>query len=174
MAFEGVSVINYSVSYVFDGLGDGTSPSSVSPLNTVDQAVANDILWVNSAGNRADTTWFGDYSDPDGDGAIGFDGQNDEVIDLPFFECREYTVQLRWEDSWDAASTDLDLYLFYKPTEQLTNIFSVDEQSGGSGQIPWEAIGFTALVDSDDFGLVITHEGGPRARLDSVAVLGTR
>ena len=162
MASEGVSVINYSASYIFDGPGDGTSPSTVSPLNTVDQAVASDILFVTSAGNSADNTWFGDYSDPDGDGAISFGGQNVEINDLPFFECRSYIVQLRWEDSWEGASTDLDLYLFHKPTGQLTTIYSVDEQSGESGQIPWEAIGFTALADNeDDFGLVVIHEGGP-------------
>ena len=161
MASEGVSVINYSVSSIFDGPGDGTSPSTVSPLNTVNQAVANDILWVNSAGNNADNTWFGGYSDPDGDGAIGFGGQNDEIIDLPFSECGRYTVQLRWEDSWDAATTDLDLYLYHKPSRLFTPISSVSEQSGESGQIPWELIGFTARVDSDDFGLVVIHEGGP-------------
>ena len=48
MASEGVSVIKYSASWTFDGPGDGTSPLSASPLNTVDRAVASDILWVNS------------------------------------------------------------------------------------------------------------------------------
>ena len=160
MASEGVSVINYSASYIFDGPGDGTSSSSVSPLNTVNQAVANDILFVTSAGNSADNTWFGDYSDPDGDRAISFGGQNDEVNDLPFFECRGYTIQLRWEDSWDAASTDLDLHLYNKAAGGIA-FSSDDEQSGGSGQVPWEGLGFTALADSDDYGLAITHEGGP-------------
>ena len=49
----------------------------------MDQAVASDILWVNSAGNDAEGTWFGPYSDPDGDGSLGFGDQNDEIIDLP-------------------------------------------------------------------------------------------
>ena len=160
MASEGVSVINYSASRIFDGPGDGTSPSSVSPLNTVDQAVANDIIFVTSAGNSADNTWFGDYSDPDGDGAISFDGQNDEIIDLPFFECRGYTIQLRWEDSWGGANTDLDLHLYDKAEGGI--VFSSDDaQSGGTDQIPWEALGFTALTDSDDLGLLVTHHSGP-------------
>ena len=160
MASEGVSVINYSASYIFDGPGDGTSRLSVSPLNTVDQAVANDMLFVTSAGNSADNTWFGDYSDPDGNGAIRFGGQNDEVIDLPFFECRGYTIQLRWEDSWEAAGTDLDLHLYNKARGGVV-FSSDDEQSGGSGQVPFEGLGFTALADSDDYGMVITHHGGP-------------
>ena len=160
MALEGVSVINYSASYIFDGPGDGTSPSGVSPLNTVDQAVASDILFVTSAGNSADNIWFGDYSGPDGNGAIQFGGQNDEVIDLPFFECRGYTIQLRWEDSWEAASTNLDLHLYNKASDGIV-FSSNDEQSGESGQVPFEGLGFTALADSDDYGMVITHHGGP-------------
>ena len=160
MASEGVSVINYSVSSIFDGPGDGTSPFSDSPLKTVDEAVANDILWVNSAGNAADNTWFGDYSDPDGDGAISLDEENDEVIDLPFFECRGYTVQLRWEDSWEGASTDLDLHLYHKGLGAV--VFSSDDaQSGRSDHIPWEELGFTALSDSEDYGLAATLHSGP-------------
>ena len=97
MASQGVSVINHSVSWVFNGPGDGTSPISSSPLNTVDLAVASDVTWVNSAGNSADETWFGDYSDPDGNSALGFGDQNDEVIDIHVRECQSYTFQLRWK-----------------------------------------------------------------------------
>ena len=55
MAEQGVTVINYSVGWVFHGPGDGTSPFSSSPFNTVDQAVAQGITWVNSAGIRRET-----------------------------------------------------------------------------------------------------------------------
>ena len=82
MASQGVSVINHSVGRGFDGTGDGTSPSSISPLRTVDQSVASGVIWVNSAGNSGRTAWFGDYSDPDGNTAISFGGQNDEVINI--------------------------------------------------------------------------------------------
>ena len=86
MADEGVQVINYSVGYIYDGPGDGTSPYSESPLNTVDQAVDGDIIWLNASGNSADTTWFGTYSDPDGDGLLGFNSSNDETLDFPFID----------------------------------------------------------------------------------------
>ena len=82
MVSEDVSVINYSVSWTFDGPGDGTSPLSASPLNTVDRAVASDIIWVNSAGNSAQETWFGGYSDPDDDKFINFISGNVEVNGL--------------------------------------------------------------------------------------------
>ena len=90
MASQGVSVINYSVGWFFDGPGDGTSPSSVSPLKTVDQSVESGVIWVNSAGNSGQRAWFGDYSNPDGDGPISFGGQNDEVMNLPIRACRTY------------------------------------------------------------------------------------
>ena len=186
MASEGVSVINQSVGWFFDGLGDGTSPFSASPLNTVDRAVASDMIWVNSAGNAADGTWFGGYSDLDGDGAIGFGSANDEVgaigfgsandevIDILFRECQRYTVQLRWEDNWGGATTDLDLHLYNKNTREV--VFSSDtEQSGEtgeSGHIPFEAFGFTALADSEDFGICCIPLQRRRARLDSVGGLG--
>ena len=66
MVSEGVQVINHSVSWPFDGPGDGTSPNSYSPLNTVGRAVGGEIIWVNSAGNAAKDTWFGPYSNGDG------------------------------------------------------------------------------------------------------------
>ena len=119
MASQGVSVINYSVGWFFDGPGDGTSPSSVSPLKTVDQSVERGVVWVNSAGNSGQRAWFGDYSNPDGDRAISFGGQNDEVMDIPVRACRTYTVQLRWEDTWEGASTDLNLYLYNKYTGRI-------------------------------------------------------
>ena len=159
MASEGVSVINHSVVWTFYGPGDGTSPLSASPLNTVDRAVASDILWVNAAGNDARRTWFGGYSDPDGDGVIRFGGGNDEVMDMPVRACRRYTVNLRWDDNWDGASTDLDLYLYDKPSGIRFPV-SVSEQSGGRGHVPFEQFAFMSRIDSDDFGIVVSRYGG--------------
>ena len=160
MVSEDVSVINYSVGWLFDGPGDGTSPLSASPLNTVDRAVANDIIWVNSAGNNAQETWFGGYSNPDDDKFINFISGNVEVNKLPLRACRSYAIQLRWEDDWNEASTDLDLYLYHVPSRSFTTLFSEDEQSGQRGHVPFEAFGFDSRVDSDDFGIVVVHDGG--------------
>ena len=159
MASQDVSVINHSVGWILHGPGDGTSPHSASPLRTVDRAVASDIIWVNAAGNSVQETWFGGYSDPDGDGSIGFGGQNDEVIDIPVRACRRSTVQLRWEDNWDGASTDLDLYLYNKRTREIV-FSSAEEQSGKSGHEPFEAFWFRYGIDSDDLGIAVDHYGG--------------
>ena len=161
MASQGVSVINQSQSWTFDGPGDGTSPHSASPLKTVDRAAARGVIWVNSAGNAAQDTWFGGYSDLDGDGFIEFDGGNDEVLGIPERACRGSRVQLRWEDNWGGASTDLNLYLYNTRTRQyIQSRSSADEQSGESGHEPYETIVFWNRIDSDDLGIVVDHHGG--------------
>ena len=172
MASQGVSVINYSVGWIFDGLGDGTSPSSISPLKTVDQSVATGVIWVNAGGNSGQAAWFDGYSNPDGDGPISFGGQNDEVMDIPVRACRTYRVQLRWEDTWEGASTDLNLYLYNKYTGEIA-LSSEDEQSGGSGHVPYETFRYQFPFDNDDFGLVVTHHDGDAPAWVQVVAWGT-
>ena len=171
MASQGVSVINYSVGWIFDGPGDGTSPSSISPLKTVDQSVASGVIWVNSGGNSGQAAWFDGYSNPDGDRPISFGGQNDEVMDIPVRECRTYRAQLRWEDTWEGASTDLNLYLYNKYTGEIA-FSSEDEQSGGSGHVPYETFRYQFPFDSDDYGIVVSHRSGDAPAWVQVVVWG--
>ena len=115
MAFEGVDVINHSVGWLWTGPGDGSSIIRTSPLNTVHLAVANDITWVNSAGNRATSTWSGAYSDPEGDGVHNFT-DTDECNDVLLGADERYIAQLRWDDVWGAPTRDVDLWLVNKDT----------------------------------------------------------
>ena len=110
MVSQGVSVINHSVGHFFDGPGDGTSPYSDSPLKTVDRAVNGSIIWVNAAGNSAEDTWFGAYSDPDGDGVISF-ATSDEGNTMLLEAGDIIQARLRWEGSWGGATRDFDLYI---------------------------------------------------------------
>ena len=116
MVSQGVSVIVHSAGYEYDGPGDGTSPFSDSPLRAVDRAVAGGSVWVNSAGNAGQRTWFGAYSNSDGDSYIDFNGF-DEGIDIQLEAGDEITVQLRWEDSWSGATSDFDLFVYDYPTQ---------------------------------------------------------
>ena len=81
MADEGVSVINMSLGWQFDGDGDGTSPYPNSPLNVLDDAVARGIVWVNAAGNSGESSWLGAPADADGDGLLEF-GDAGESLSL--------------------------------------------------------------------------------------------
>ena len=174
MASQGVKVINHSVSHVFEGPGDGTSYLSVSPLNTVDRAVANGIVWVNAAGNHAARTWFGGYSNANGNRFLDFNALGDEINILNLSAGRSYDVQLRWEDTWGGASTDLDVRLYNTSTNEFITLpvrrhpitgqlgnQGADPQSGGSGHIPLEYLRFVSPVDGDHIGLVVEHFGGP-------------
>ena len=171
MASQGVSVINHSVGWTFDGPGDGMSPSSNSPLNTVDLAVASDVTWVNAAGNSADDTWLGGYSDPDGNTALGFGSQNDEVMDIFVGACQSYRVQLRWEDNWDGASTDLDLHLANRRTGEILSS-SDATQSGESGHEPLEGLRFRFSIETRDLGIVVIHHSGEAPDWVQITVWG--
>ena len=140
MIDQGVNVINHSVGWPFDGPGDGTSPNSWSPLRSVDRAVDSGIVWVNAAGNDARTTWFGPPSDADEDGAIEFaaeDERNGFVLSCDVTRCA-LRIQLRWDDSWDGAVRDLDLYIY--DLDDNIELRSEREQSGSNGHAPFESI----------------------------------
>ena len=160
MVSEGVLVINESLRWLFDGPGDGTSPFGDSPLNTVDRAVDGGAVWVNSAGNLARTTWFGDYVDTDEDDFVSFAEPEVEFVRLDVKEGERVVVQLRWEDDWDGAATDLDLYLYNAGTRLFTHVKSEDEQSGKRGQVPLERFWFTLEGDSNAFSIVVNHFSG--------------
>ena len=157
MLLEGVRIINYSISRPFDGPGDGTSPSSVSPLKTVDRAVAGGAIWVNSAGNYGQRTWFGAYSNSDGDSYIDFNG-SDQGIDIQLEAGDEISVDLRWEDSWDGATSNLDLLVMDDVTRVILER-SQDPQSGEVGHYPTEYLRFEAPSDGE-YDVVVAHRSG--------------
>lgn len=115
MVAQGVQVINYSVGDPWDGPGDGTSPNSESPLNTVNKAIENGIVWVNAAGNEGQSAWFGRFQDVDGNGFHEFSYE----LNQPELNCFNGTgdvavAQLRWQGTWlsQRALANLDLYLY--------------------------------------------------------------
>ena len=138
MISQGVQVINQSLTWIWDGPGDGTSPNSASLLNTVDHAVDNGIFWANSAGNSAAEHWLGPFNDSDGDGWHNWTGTE---------SCNGVTVrgnnapiqvQLRWDDVWTQANRDLDLHMILEDGSE--EVVSDNTQNGQAGQQPYETI----------------------------------
>ena len=143
----------------FDGPGDGTSPFGDSPLKTVDRAVDGDIIWVSSAGNEAQGTWFhrGPYSSPDGYNFINFDGQ-DFTNDM-FLEAGDVILaELRWEDRWGGANRDFDLFVFDADPLEIVAA-SGDFQSGSPGHVPHEVLRYEVPSDGI-YDVMVTHESG--------------
>ena len=174
MISEGVSVINASISWSFDGPGDGTSPYATGLVNTVDRAVEAGIVWVSSAGNSAQHTWFGSYSNPDSDRWANFLGSGErnyltipEGSSLQDYESLQF--ELRWEDSWvledgqiGGASSDLDLFVFDGATDTVV-ASSRDYQSGRPGEIPHEFLWsrhFSEPPTGSSYYVVVSHEWG--------------
>ena len=143
MISQGVQVINYSASWIWDGPGDGTSPLSISPLNTVDAAVAGGILWVNAAGNEAENTYFEQsYHDENhANGLIEFlkdDGTRAAFNVIQPYAFHPFLAQLRWDDHWGGASRDLDLYLYDLNNNLVAT--SAEFQTGEPEHIPYELL----------------------------------
>ena len=158
MVSEGVSVINHSIGWHFDGPGDGTSPYRFGPSSTVDRAVSGGTVWINSAGNSAYRTWFGPPNDEDGDGFIEFKGPfeaNLLVLDEGF---STVTVQLRWEGSWGSEDTDLDLFLYDVVTGEVIWA-SAAPQSGAPGHDPYEWLRYP-VYSGFDYHVVVRHYSG--------------
>ena len=137
MISEGVTVVNHSVGWTWDGYGDGTSPFISSPLNTIDVAVGGDILWANAAGNSASRSWLSGFSDADGDGFMEFaPGDENNLVFANAYV--PIVVQMRWDDSWEYAASDLDLHLRDANGEIVAT--SEDYQQGIFGNIPYELV----------------------------------
>ena len=162
MTSQGVSIINRSVSFPFQGPGDGTSPDSSSSLRTIDRAVDGGIVWVNSAGNYARRTWFSDspaiYTVRNFNvDFVAFDGADDISNDLRGLG-ENVSVDLRWDDRWDEASSDLDLRLWDTVRREWV-AGSEDYQTGLLGHIPKEWISHQLIRDRL-YEIVVIHRSG--------------
>ena len=176
-----VDVINHSVWWLWDGPGDGTStydgtrphpydfeaPYWNSPLRTVNTAVEGGAIWINSAGNHAKRTWFGDFADTDGDGFHNFSGESEcnslEVEGLLSF----ITAQLRWNDAWGGATRDVDLQLYEVLSsgelERVDSFFLIggeDYQTGAAGHVPLEVLDYL-LAPGGTYCLAVKSVDGP-------------
>ena len=146
MVGQGVDVINMSLGWTFAGPGDGTSRYSNAPVKSVDAAVTGGVIWVNAAGNSARDSWHGTFTDSDSDDILEFNSSKNECngVTVSLKPLESLTAQLRWDDSWNGASKDLDLYMISKTsnTLSLSNAVrtSASSQTGESEHTPYEQI----------------------------------
>ena len=161
---QDVDVINRSVNNTWNGPGDGTSPYANSPLKSVDTAVSSGVVWANSAGNAARRTWHGQFTDADRDGWLNFVGE-DELNEVEIAAGEKIRIQLRWDDSWTAADTNLDLYLFNAndPANLVRVDSSIDLQTGLSGDVPFEWINYTSAAGGT-YGIAVGRRSGATPR----------
>ena len=160
-----IKVINHSRSHPWDGPGDGSSPfrtsARYSPLNSADDAINNGAIWVNSAGNEGERTWFsrevryhGEY--------VKFnpavDNNTCNMVDLK--ADHDYTFQLRWSGPWPGADKDLDLYLFGPKASDgtRTRIGKSEAVQNGGNSEPSEMIEAMQIATTGEHCLMVKNE----------------
>jgi subtilisin family serine protease len=181
MASQDVDVVNMSVGFTFDGPGDGTSPYSHSPLRVVDIAVAGGITWVNAAGNGARTNWFGSFTDLDADQWHNFTTEDEcSSVTIYLRPLERFIAQLRWSDTWEGASSDLDLHLimpteneWFSQTDAVAS--SENEQLGRTSDAPYERISLNyGDVANGEYCLAVRSQDGSAPSWINLHVWGVR
>ncbi len=138
---QGVRVINYSCSNAGEGLGDGRGPYN----DIVTRAVDHGVFWAQSAGNYRKSHWMGDFTDPDHDNWLNWDGLQGsppQTIWVP--EGRRISAALVWDDAWSGATQDYDLYLYRWDGEYRLVAESTNRQNGTAAACPAEEIDYMA------------------------------
>ncbi len=104
---HGIDVINHSLGWYNTNFYDGTGTIA----DIARRAISGGILWVNAAGNEAESHWEGIFSDGNSDSWL------DQSVTLYATSGSQIVLFLTWND-WPQASSDYDLYL-YDPTSNL-------------------------------------------------------
>jgi hypothetical protein len=109
---NGIKIINMSLVVPNTNFYDGTCwyPDFVNPVCTADDAYANNILWVNAAGNEAQRHYEAVFTDSDSDGWHNVSGSS-ETINISANTGDIIQVYLTW-DAWPTTDQDYDLYLY--------------------------------------------------------------
>jgi uncharacterized repeat protein (TIGR01451 family) len=124
---QGVDIISRSLTAQYDGPGDGTGPIA----DVMDNAVADGMVWFNSAGNTAGdgssygSYWRGGWVSTDGDNWLDF-APNDELMG---FGCA-FLNGVRWSDFGAPNPTDYDVYVFNSAGEYIGG--SLNDQTMGA------------------------------------------
>ena len=159
---EGIDIINHSIGWFGTGIGDGRGIA----CDIVNDAADNGILWVNSAGNDAQSHYYGFWSDDDSD----HDSNNwhnfspeDEVLSFEAEKGDEIRVFLTWND-WPVSDQNYDLYLFFTNSsgdlERVSS--STNRQSSFANLSPTERIEYE-VERPGKYGIAIySEEARPR------------
>lgn len=101
---HGVKIISHSMSRYNTGWNDNTGAF----CDAVQDAVASNILFFTSSGNRAESHWEGSFADSDGDTWHQFNGV-DEQNNITYNGNGSIHVALSWQPN---ANVDYDLYVY--------------------------------------------------------------
>lgn len=162
---QGVDIISSSVGWYNAGAGDGTGPV----CELVDYAAQNGVIWVNSAGNDADSHWEGDFVDTNLNGYCDFGGDDIFTFTMPAWY--SLWVYMNWNDwgVWDGSeysgsANDYDMYLYYYSGGWNLVDSSLYPQNGIRGQWPVEAISGWYGSSTLKWGIKVKKKAGAAAK----------
>ena len=156
---EGVDIINHSIGWFGTGIGDGRGIA----CDIVNDAADNGILWVNAAGNDAQSHYYGFWSDSDDDGWQNFRDEN-EVIAFEAERGDEIIIFLTWND-WPSSRENYDLYLdFVNSSGDLETVAESTDRQNISGGEPVESIEYK-VERSGEYGISVRSEDARPRRL---------
>lgn len=142
MIAAGVRVINHSVAWYGAAFYDGTGPI----CDTVNQAEANNVQWVNAMGNDRYRHYMALFTDSNNDRRHEFaTGQNYNTVALT--AGATYQFVLNW-DAYPTTSVDYDLYLYNgNPDSGGTVVASSANRQGTLYPYPYEYFSYTPSVN---------------------------
>ncbi len=156
---EEIDIINHSIGWFGTGIGDGRGIA----CDIVNDAADNDILWVNSAGNDAQSHYYGFWSDFDSDNWHNFSNE-DEVLAFEAEKGDEIRVFLTWND-WPDSRENYDLYLdFVNSSGDLELVAESTDRQNIFGGDPVESIEYT-VERTGEYGISVRSEDARPRRL---------
>ena len=156
---NGVSIVNYSATWVGEGFGDGRGLI----CDIVNDAADNGILWVNAVGNYGQKHYMDFWRDSDDDNRHNFAAGDDMVNFVEEIEIGDaINVTLTWDD-WPVTTADYDLYLYHQ--DAFGNIKEVSKSTDvqGEGGAPVEFIEYFAGL-AGTFGVSVVRVGEAEAK----------
>ena len=140
---QGVDIITTSTSSIYGPI-DGTGYQA----QYVDAVAARGVLWLNSAGNSAESHYRGKFTDKDANALHEF-APGDETMGIAPYGGRTVIV-LNWDD-WAAGSEDYNLYML----DTDGNVIASSENTQSGGDDAAEAIVYDFPGDGSIYLLVI-------------------
>jgi len=160
-----VDIISSSIGWYNAGAGDGTGPV----CRLVDLAAANNVLWINSSGNDANSHWEGQFVDDNLNGFCDFGGDDIFSFYMPAYQ--SLWVYMNWNDwgTWDGSeysgsANDYDLYLYYYSGGWHYVDSSLQAQNGVRGQWPVEGISGWYSTSPLQWGIKVKKKTGAASK----------
>ena len=156
---DGIDIISHSMGWFGFGIGDGRGLA----CDIVNDAADKGILWVNSAGNDAQSHYYGFWSDFDSDSWHNF-SEEDEVLAFRAKKGDEIRVFLTWND-WPDSRQNYDLYLdFVNSSGDPETVAESKDRQNVFGGDPVESIEYT-VERAGEYGISVRSEDARPRRL---------